>query len=513
MDINRNKTLQLTLISLLVGMGITAVVILIGTGGWETRAWLLFGVLISLALFLLASTVRWAGSAKPLVWIVAIGLVLRLAVSVGLTLGLPVYGYESEEHQEGYIFADSYDRDNQAWSLATSENAIVSAFENEYMADQYGGLLSLMALQYRYLSPDVHRQMLPLLLSIIVFTLSVPFLWKALQDRWNQRVALVAALVLAFYPEAILLSSAHMREPYLICLTAIATWAVLAWEKHWLRSAGILLVCIVGLALISWRSAVVITGVLLVWLVVDLFMERWKPSRRVWGWLLVVAICAIFIRLSYPWIRETAVYDTYITVRSSGVLQIVFRHIGRRFQLPLVTAYGLTQPLLPAALVALSNPLASVIAILRSLGWYLLAPALVFAFFASWKAEPARDRRLLIWLTTICLFWMVVSSYRAGGDLWDNPRYRTIFLPWLALISGWVWDWARRRGNPWLGRIYLIELFFVLVLTNFYLGRYAHIGLPIKLPLTIALIAVITLVVIWSGLYLDWRGKKKTKES
>jgi hypothetical protein len=503
------KTSTCLWFSLLAGLGITALVVALDNGGWNTLAWLLFGILVSLLLFLLALAVRWAGSAKPLVWIVVIGLVLRLAVSVGLTLGLPVYGYENEEHQAGYIFADSYDRDLQAWSLADSDNAIITAFENQYLADQYGGLLSIMALQYRYLSTDAHRQMLPLLVSIIVFTLSIPFLWKAFQERWNHRVALVAALVLSFYPEAVLLSSAHMREPFLICLTSIATWAVLAWQKNWLRSAVVLLGCILGLALISWRSGVVISGVLLVWLVVDVLMEHWQPSRRKWGWLLVLAICAVFIVLSYPWIRETAVFDTYNTVQSSGIMQYIFKHIGHRFQLPVVTVYGLSQPLLPAALVAISNPLASVIAILRSLGWYLLAPALVFGFVVSWKAQPERDRRLLIWLTMVCLFWTVVSSYRAGGDLWDNPRYRTIFLPWLALIAGWVWDWARRTKNPWLWRLYLIELLFVLIFTDFYLVRIAHFGIPLSLPVTVGLVILIGVIVLGSGFFLDWRSRRK----
>ena len=255
----------------------------------------------------------------------AIGLVLRLAVSIGLTLGLPVYGYESEEHQAGYIFADSYDRDNAAWSLASSEEPVISAFKNEYLADQYGGLLSLMALQYRYLSPDAHRQMLPLLVSGIVFMLAVPFLWKALRSRWNRRVAFVAVLVFTFYPEAVLLSSAHMREPYLLCLASIATWAVISWEKKPIRSVIILAACFFGLALISWRSGVVVAGVLLAWLFLDIVMEKWQPNRRIWGWLLVVAGFLFVARLSYPWIRETAVYDTYLTVQSSGILQVVFK--------------------------------------------------------------------------------------------------------------------------------------------------------------------------------------------
>lgn len=499
----------IALLSLLAGMGITALVILIGSGGWNTLTWLLTSLITSLGFFALALAVRWAGGGRALNWIVLSGLALRLLLGIGLTLALPVIGYDNEEHNAGYIFADSYDRDQQAWSLAASGKPVISAFENEYLSDQYGGLLTLLALQYRYASPDAHRQMLPLLISALIFMLAVPFLWKGLSNRWNPRVALIACLVFTFYPESVLLSSAHMREPYLVCLASIATWAVLAWQKNKRRSAIILAGSIAGLMLISWRSGVVITGILLVWLFLDAVMDGWPSSRQIWGWLLIIAGVLLTSLLSYRWIRETAVFDTYNTVQSSGILQYIFHVISDRYYLPVVTAFGLTQPLLPAALVALSNPLASGIAILRSLGWYLLAPVLIFGFFAAWKAKPGRDRRLLIWLTSITLIWIVVSSYRAGGDIWDNPRYRTILLPWLALVAGWTLDWVIAHKNPWLWRFYLIEFIFILVFTNFYLTRYAHIGLDLNLFLEMGLVLAGAAVVIGVGIYLDRRKRRE----
>ncbi len=512
MTTDKKKIITILLLSLLGGMGLTAVVIALGAGGWNTQTWLLSGFLVSMAFLLLALAIRWAGAEKTLIWIVATGLILRLAVSVGLTLALPVFGYDSEEHNAGYIFADSFDRDSQAWSLAASGEPVIKAFENQYLSDQYGGLLSLLALEYRYLSPDAHRQMLPLIISATFFMLAVPFLWKTAKTRWNRRVALIATLVFVFYPEAVLLGSAHMREPLLLCLGAIATWAVVTWEKDWRHSSMILLACFLGVMLFSWRSGIVIIGLLLGWLFVDWVMEQWKPSRRVWGWLFLVGIILVLARLSYAWIRETAVYDAYLTVQSSGILQMVFRQIGFKYQLPVVTTYGITQPLLPAALVALSNPLASAISILRSLGWYLLAPVLIFSFFASWRAEPARDRRLLIWLSFFSLMWVIISSYRAGGDLWDNPRYRTILLPWLALVAGWAWDWALSQRNPWLGRIYLIEGLAVLVITNLYLTRYANFGIRLNFYLNFGLAAIAALLVIGIGLIYDVRKKQRVKK-
>jgi hypothetical protein len=504
----KRKLLLIALVSLLAGFCLTALVLVLGAGGWSTQAGLLVGLVVSAGFFLLALSSRWAGGERSLVWIVAFGLTLRLIISVGLTLALPVFGYDNDSHNAGYIFADSFSRDTQAWSLASSGEPILTAFENQYISDQYGGLLAILALEYRHFSPDAHRQMLPLIISATFFMIAVPFLWKTFINRWGRRMAVIATLVFVFYPEAVLLGSAHMREPFLLGLGAIATWAAADWGKNRKLSAFVLTVCAFGLLLISWRSGVIIIGLLVGWLIVDEFMEKWKPSLRVWGWLAMIGAILVFARISYAWIRETAVFDTYLTVQSSGILQMVFRQIGNKYDLAVVTLYGLSQPLLPAVLVALSNPIASAIAILRSLGWYFLAPALVFGFFASWKAVPNRDRRLLIWLTCFSLAWVVVSSYRAGGDTWDNPRYRTILLPWLALIAGWAWDWAINHRNPWLGRLYLIEGLAVLLITNLYLTRYTEFGIRIEFYLNFVIVAVSALLVIAIGLILDARKNR-----
>ena len=89
--------------------------------------------------------------------IIALAFLLRLGVGVGLYLGLPVYGHTDEDDRAGYVFTDAHNRDNQAWTLATSEDPIVDAFSKKYASDQYGGLLAFNALLYRYLSPDAQR--------------------------------------------------------------------------------------------------------------------------------------------------------------------------------------------------------------------------------------------------------------------------------------------------------------------------------------------------------------------
>jgi hypothetical protein len=105
---------------------------------------------------------------------------VRLVIGVALTLLLPVIGYQdSAEHQAGYIYADAYMRDNQAWNLAVSGAPISKAFSGNLPGDQYGGLLALSAIIYRFLSPDAHRPIMIIILGAVASACGVLCLWKA----------------------------------------------------------------------------------------------------------------------------------------------------------------------------------------------------------------------------------------------------------------------------------------------------------------------------------------------
>ena len=70
------------------------------------------------------------------------------------------------------------------------------------------------------------------------------------------------------------------------------------------------------------------------------------------------------------------------------------------------------------------------------------------------------------------LVWMFISSLRAGGDQFDNPRYRVIFLPWLAFMAEWGIDFALKLRDWWLIRWIAIELIFLGFFTQWYVSRY-----------------------------------------
>lgn len=475
---NKKRTFEFSLI-FIISACLGAFISAVSTAGFSPLGWLASALLLLTSVTLLWVMIQWAGNTKFLRWVTMLAFALRLVIGVGLTLALPVFGHENEQHQAGYLFYDAFERDSQAWHLASSGDSLSSAFQNQYISDQYGGLLSLSALVYRYLSPDVHRQLLMIILAALAGAIGIPFLWKAVSSHWDPKAADWSAVIMAFYPEAILLGSSHMREPYLLAFICVAIYALMSWKTSWKKSLLLFVICLTGLLAFSWRVAIVVAGVLVIWFWLEFITPKLGHGKSILGWLVVALGMILMAGLSWAWFRETANYDAYLTEQASGSVQALVERIGEQYKIPLVTLYGLTQPVLPAALVATSKPLASAITIFRSLGWYLLAPLLLHGSLASIKSSNERDKSLLVWLAGISLVWIAASSMRAGGDMWDNPRYRTIFLPFIAMVIGWAIQKYTNKRDPWLLRIFSGEILVVLLFINWYLVRYKGFGIRI----------------------------------
>jgi hypothetical protein len=215
----------------------------------------------------------------------ALAFLLRLAAGIGLSTALPHWGYPKAEQQAGYLFKDAYNRDYQAWSLAQSSQPLWASFREEFVTDQYGGVLALSALVYRYISPDAHRPFLILILGAFVFALGVPFLVQAARLRWSARIAVLAGWIYVLYPDAIFFASAQMREPFLIGLAAVAFWGVLAWNRRRSAAAAALGISLLVMALISSRVAGAVAGFLgLLFLLEYVIGSRTAAGRRLAGW-------------------------------------------------------------------------------------------------------------------------------------------------------------------------------------------------------------------------------------
>ncbi len=215
---------------LFVGAGIAAV-----SEGSFWNGWLAAGVLSGAAIFGLATAWRWASagagvkSARALGGLMVAAFVLRLGIGILMSLGLQAFGYDEPVQRAGFVYADAYSRDHEAW---TSDKPIWASFQQEFLSDQYGGSLALSALIYRVFSPDAHRRFLFLILTAFTFSLGLPFFWKTVRDRWNEPLANLSSWILVLYPESILVGASQMREPFLLGLAMIAFWAVFNWGRQ-----------------------------------------------------------------------------------------------------------------------------------------------------------------------------------------------------------------------------------------------------------------------------------------
>ena len=486
----------------LVGAAVAA----LSFGSPLLTGWLGASLLSFIAIVSLVTAWKWAGGGKKLAWMVGLAFTLRLGLGILLSLGVQVFGYQNEPVQHsGYIYADAFTRDNDAWNLAQSGQSLLVSFSQEIVSDQYGGSLALSALIYRALSPDAHRRFLILILSAFIAALGVPFFWQAVRQRWDERLAGLATWILALYPESVILGGSQLREPYLIGLTCVAFWATLSWRSHRRPAllAGVL--SMTGLALLSWRAAAVVAGMLVICAWLDGLDGLRDRLLRLVGWAVLAVLAVGAVYLSWGWMQNAAKFDTGLTIAQSGMVQKIVSDLGESFRTPFVTAYGLAQPVLPAVLVEPSLAIWQGIGLLRALGWYALAPFFLYALLAAFRAQPKGDRRLLVGMGLMALVWIFISSARAGGDQWDNPRYRTIVLPWLAILAAWGWNWARQKQDIWVWAFVAADGIFSLIFLGWYELRFS--GSPLKPPFVVLAAGVLVVVGLMMGLFwlLSWR--------
>jgi 4-amino-4-deoxy-L-arabinose transferase-like glycosyltransferase len=492
--------------------------------------WLAYSILLSVAALCLFAVIRVLKADRQAILAALVAFVLRLAVGLALMLLLPVAGYQTNEATlAGYVYKDAYIRDRQAYDIADFGYPILSAFDRDPShGDQYGGLLGLSAAIYRYVTPHAHRPYLIIILTALMAGLGTIFLWGASKEWFGERVALAATWIFAIYPESVLLGSSQMREPFVLAGIAIAFYSLVQMNAShstqrrswvgWLALAAVILFLFqppVGLAAFA--------ALFLAWL---LDPDRESSWRRLVVYLaiLVVGVLMVFIiwanlpalqgnhpgNIFFSWLQHNFNFQSYLAIRGSGILQKLVRNGSDGLKLLVVLGYGFTQPVLPAAMVV---PAGSwiwwLINIFRSAGWYLLAPFLIYALFTSLRLKGQPRRYQLIWLSLLVWFWIFLSAANAGGDQWDNPRYRAIMLVFEALLAGWAIEWARTHRDVWLVRWLLVELACVLVFTDWYLGREVWPVLNLGIQPTI-LLAVSLSVFILLGSWLMDRRKSKT---
>ena len=413
-------------------------------------------------------------------------------------------------------------RDRDAWFLAESQEPLTAAFGDEMQGDQYGSMLFSMAALYRLSSPDAHRPALTVLLSTWMAVLGVLFTWAFTRKAMDAASSNIAVWIVVFLPEAVLLGASQMRESFIILGAAMALYGYALLREGAFQKGS--LVGGLGLTLslfISPPQGLLVLFVLFVaWL-----WQGAHLSRRTVGIVLAavaLAIVAGFLtvrawtgienspadqigRVFRWWLLEGAEYELYKLEQQSGVFQALFDILPSWAHAPLATGYGLVQPFLPAALTDPGgSPLATVISIWRSLGWFALLPLLIYAPFAALRRLGWRS--LVFYLACVVWALALLASFRAAGDQWDNPRYRAMFTAGQAAVAAWAWAHARQSGSAWLRRSILIVLVSTLLVVQWYLARYYPTP-RLELFPTIVAIGVFAIGTIGWGLYIERRRK------
>ncbi len=504
---------------LLSSLALGLILSLLDGGTWWIGL-LSYSALLTLGLLAVTGLWRNVGAPRTLILVLLLALVLRLALGVAFSFILPPYGNDNEMQNAGYIFRDSYQRDNQAWELAASDTPLWQAFDKSYSTDQYGGLLYISSALYRFISPDMHRPWLVILLAALTASIGVGLAFKAARAAWGDKMALLTAWILALYPESILQGSAQMREPFLITFIAMIFWGSASWKENRWKSALWMAGGLTGMLLFSPGVAAAVIVILPVWI-----WFRGDHIRIRWGWVAgaagVVAVAALLLWLGLArgsfagasffetlgnWLRYTADWDAYLTQRASDGLQPLFDALPESLHIPLVTAYGVAQPVLPAAVFAPGVWPMRALGILRGLGWYALLPFLLYSLRPILKTVEKRERLSWLWLWLVSWAWILLSSFRAGGDQWDNPRYRVILLLFQAAPAAYALLWARQTRDRWLGRLLAVEGVFLVMFGYWYAGRYTDWPIPhISLSIIAAIIFSSAVVILVGGWVWDQR--------
>lgn len=473
----------------------------------DVQGWFSFLAILAISAVLFWLAWRVVREDHPPRWLLYLTIgaaTLRLMLGVVWFLALPVNGYDTDIQRAGYVMEDAFNRDRAAWEFAQSDEPLLNSFTRASSTDQYGGLLFISAGIYRYIGGDQHQPLLVLTLAAAVSGLAVIFTWAFTRRLWGERVAHIAAWAIALFPEAVLLGSSQMREAFTVTLTPLALYGLLRFHETRTVKNFVLMLLPVALTVpLTWAF---IPSLLVMLVLVYLALEEWRPLRSWRVWLVIGAVAALLLAYFVVrylgdglWLVESARWQAYVSQNASGWVAREFERMPVWMQVPFLVGYGILRPLLPAAIVDSAPVVWMAIGIWRALGWTILLALLLYATYVAlrnraWK-QPVGALLFSSWLVTF------VASYRGGGDLWDNPRYRSAFAAVQVAVAAWVWVQHSRVKGPWLRRLVGGGVLALAWFIPWYLRRYTDITWNIvNLDQVIGLgLVSVVLLVIW-----DW---------
>ncbi len=464
-------------------------------------------ILTSLLYLLMINLYLKCGPTKFLSWVIGIALFLRLGLGLVTTEHLIDWGYDKEPYQSGYLFKDAYSRDLQAWDLASSDKPLWAAFSNDFFTDQYGGLLALSSSIYRLLTPFAHFQINIIFFVAMINIIGIIFLAAGLKEKNKVNVfsatSKIIILIFAFYPDAILFSASQMREPILLGISACLFWIIHKQEINIKRRLLFFSLISIFLLIISLKIGIFIIFSFFVWMLFQPYIKKNKFFNSKFIIFPIILFVLIALYFSYNWIIEAGKWDAILLERNSGFVQYIVSIIGKKYRLLFASLYGLFQPVLPAALIEPSKLFWGVLNSMRALGWYLLMPVIVYGFVYIFREKQKEKKLEYLFLWLLSIFWIFLSSIRAGGDMWDNPRYRLSFLLFIAYIVGVAFYHGWKTKDHWLARFFVAELVFVLFFLQWYISRYT--GLFENLPFfsMVIILSIVFGVILVTGIFKE----------
>jgi len=457
---------------------------------------------------------------------------MRVAFLVIVPLAMQLWGYPSDRNRIGLVETDALNATTKAWRAAQSNQPVLETW-TQGSGDNTGGITVMGVIMFRLFSSDQERALLLGLLAAAVSALTVIPTFRLANELFSERVARIAAVIAAVYPEAVMLGALDVQQGYLALILGVELLAVaglMLWKKSDPEKMGaprpvlaavIMVLSLVAIFLISYEFFIlsIFCGALFaVWLA----DPRRRIGRILWiaagvGLLALIVLHVLSLRdmipsdsdylysqYHYLYGMAWAEYDKMVAAGGGDLFQTVFVSMDRTVAFLLAALYGLLQPVLPAAighrnLTAQGGSFWQALGIYRSLGWYILLPVLIYGSLKSLRGLISRKPEVIL----AVIFWGIafIGSYRAFGDQWDNPRYRFFAFVPMALLAAWGWVEGREKRDPWFLRIAIPFAVAVIGLTIWYILRdYAGVQFPVLVSL--AVLAAVTVVVFVATLFL-----------
>jgi hypothetical protein len=265
---------------------------------------------------------------------------------------------------------------------------------------------------------------------------------------------------------------------------------------------------LIAMVFISSKATIAILAAIGLWFWLDHLLEKSNKFIRIFSWIFLLLLISTGIYLGWNWLVDSSKWDLYLMESASGRIQWELELVGEQFRVPFIIAYGLAQPVLPATIVYPGILMTRAVAVFRAMGWYLLVPLMVTGFISLFNHKDKKKKRIMLLFFILITVWTIISSARAGGDQWDNPRYRSIFLVWMALTAGWAWIETITKHSFWLWRLLLVEIIYTSTFVQWYLNRYYNLFTRLPFWPMIKLLLAIGAVIIAGGILFDFSYAK-----